>query len=211
VKGTAEIVAASHIVRMTNAYLDPAGEAGLTPAYIQRRGRLDGVMLRLDVWESLRDQATLSIDLAERDELSDRWATAEPEDGTLGELAAPLRPSALLADLPVRFLPVVRGDILTASRTPDCRNIAGFLAHWTRGYLRGTAITDPSRPGAVLYRDVAPAYYDDQIAFRIVWAATGPTREDLVLVAVRPLQGTLSRAWMYAPPMDASTDERPVR
>ncbi|MGO2773507.1 MAG: hypothetical protein ACTIB2_08930 [Brachybacterium tyrofermentans] len=203
----AEIIPASQVVRSIASFLDTEAEAGQTPAYIARRGRLDGVMLRLDVWEQIREEGTRAIDLTERDELMDRLATGGAQQGTLGDVAAALRPSAVIAQLPVQHLPHARSDILTASRVaPDTRNLSGFLAHWTRGYLRGSSITDPARPGQTLERDVAPAYQDNQTPFRLVWSRSGDHREHSTLVAVRPLSGVMARAWTFAPPMDATNE-----
>lgn len=204
----AEIIPASQLVRSVAAYLDPQGEAGLTPAYIARRGRLDGVVLRLDIWEQVRDQATAAEDLRERAELLDRLEIGTPHEGTMRDLAGNLDLSPALQELPVRYLEHARSDVLTAARlAPNTRNLAGFLAHWTRGYLRGEYITDPQRPGQTLERHVAPAYHDDQIPFRLIWSRSGDKREQSTLVAVRPLEGVLARAWMFAPPMDATAEE----
>lgn len=204
---TAEVVPSTRIPTVTAGYLDPTSESGRTPLYIARRGRLDGVMLRMDVWEELRDEATRAVDLAEADELQDRLLAGVTLEGPLGEVAAALRPSAVLAELSVRYVAHAASDILTASRrSENMRNLAGFLAHWTRGYLRGSAITDSSRPGPALERAVAPAYHPDQVPFRLVWARTGEHREVLTLLAVRPIEGVLARAWTFPPPMDATTE-----
>lgn len=204
----AEIIPASQLVRNVATFLDADSVEGRTPAYIARRGRLDGVVMRLDVWEQLREQATLAADLAELDELRDRLAVGEARQSTLGEVAAELRPAMVLADLPISFVPHAHSDILTASRVAEnTQNLAGFLAHFTRGYLRGHAICDPSRPGPIIERDVAPAYHEDQVPFRLVWARqTGDRLSGLTLLAVRPISGILARAWTFAPPMDATTE-----
>lgn len=204
---TAEILPISQLVRRLSEFLDPDSVAGLTPTYIARRGRLDGVALRLDFWEEVRDQATLAVDLAERDELLDRLHTASTEETTLGEVAEALDPPQALRAVPIQVLPHARADLRTAARAAQStRNLAGFLAHFARGYLQGTAVTDDTTPGPVLVRDVAPAYHEGERAFRILWARSGPTRSQLTLVAVRQLQGSLQRAWTFAPPMDASED-----
>lgn len=204
----AEIIPASQLVRSVAAFLDPKGEAGLTPAYIARRGRLDGVVLRLDVWEQVRDRATAAEDLRERAELLDRLEIGTPHEGTLKDLAGQLDLSPVLETLPVRYLEHARSDVLTASRlAPNTRNLAGFLAHWTRGYLRGESISDPHRPGQTLERHVAPAYHDDQVPFRLIWSRSGNKCQQSTLVAVRPLEGVLARAWTFAPPMDATAEE----
>lgn len=204
---SAEVVPSTRIPTVTSTYLDPTSESGRTPLYIARRGRLDGVMLRLDVWEGLRDEATRALDLLEVDELQDRLTAGTVLEASLGELASPLRPPVVLASLPVRYVAHAGSDILTASRRAEnTRNLAGFIAHWTRGYLRGSPVTDGSRPGPVIERDVAPAYHDDQIPFRLIWARTGEHREIRTLLAVRPLEGVLARAWTFPPPMDATTE-----
>ena len=110
----AEVVPSTRIPTVTSTYLDPTSESGRTPLYIARRGRLDGVMLRLDVWEQLRDEATRSLDLRERDELQDRLSAGVLLEGSLGEVAAPLRPPAVLASLPIRYVAHAASDILTA-------------------------------------------------------------------------------------------------
>lgn len=202
---TAEIIPASLLNRSIPAYLDEDSVAGQTPAYVSRRGRLDGVLVRLDVWEEIRNDATRAIDLSESDELLDRVATGVAEATSLGELAPALGLPGVLAQLPARALPHARSDLLTASReVENTANLAGFLAHWTRGYLRGEPITDPTRPGEVLERDVAPAYYDNQVPFRLLWTRGGARRDVRTLVAVRAMHGTMARAWTFAPPMDAS-------
>ena len=58
----------------------------------------------------------------------------------------------------------------------------------------------------MIEREVAPAYHDDQVPFRIVWARAGEHREHRTLLAVRPLEGVLARAWTFPPPMDATTE-----
>ncbi|MGO1598462.1 MAG: hypothetical protein ACTHYR_04220 [Brachybacterium sp.] len=203
----AEVVSLTQIPKVTAAYLDVDSEAGRTPMYIARRGRLDGALLRMDVWESLRDEATRSVDLDELDELRDRLLAGTVEESSLGELAEALQPPALLSQLPMRFVSHVRSDILTASRrTPNARNLAGFLAHWTRGYLRGSAVNPDDQPGPAIVREVAPAYHADQLPFRLIWARSGERREIRTLLAVRPLEGVIARAWTFPPPMDATTE-----
>lgn len=201
------MVASTRIPTITSSYLDATSEAGRTPLYIARRGRLDGVMLRLDVWEEIRDEATRALDLIESDELRDRLLTGEPLEAPLGEMAAPLRPAAVLSQLPMRYVAHAASDVLTASRrAEDTRNLAGFLAHWTRGYLRGTPVLSDDRPGPVIEREVAPAYHPDQTPFRLLWARSGEHREVRTLLAIRPLEGVLARAWTFPPPMDATTE-----
>ncbi|MBV7411446.1 hypothetical protein KRX56_01650 [Dermabacteraceae bacterium TAE3-ERU27] len=201
---SARMISMGEVNQLLYRYLKEKPLEGLdeAPLLISRRGRIVGVSLRIELWERVREAATAPLDMAQVEEFADRVATLPAERTTLAELFPEGGLTERLGRLEVSVLPYLRSDLRAAYRAAkDLRNLAGFSAHLARGYLRGSEFAAPS--GEVFFREVVPAYWDEQVPFRLVWHVPGAEQEP-VIVAVSALSGEIAACWEYPSYMDAT-------
>ncbi|MGQ4495492.1 hypothetical protein ACUH95_00545 [Dermabacteraceae bacterium P13101] len=201
---TARVISMAELNRALYRYLGASAPEGAdtSPLLISRHGKIVGALLRDELWEQVREDATARLDIQQVDEFVDRVATMPAEKVALGELFPTGSLPEFLEKVEVRALAYLRSDLRAAARAAkDLRNLAGFTAHLVRGYLQGSKFS--SAAGETFFREVAPAYWEGQVPFRLVWQVPEGEQEP-VLVAAVALTGVAANSWEYPEYMDAT-------